>query len=126
MQWKIAYAHHKEALEKPCYTVSELERAGFDMLPASVPGCLETELMKVGKLSDLYFSTNTLAAQKLEDVHVWYYTKVSIQNEKQYLRFEGIDTFSDIYVNGNLVKSTNNMFLSHHILGMLFHHYLKY
>ncbi len=115
MQWKIAYAHHKEILGKLCGTVSELENAGFDVLPAAVPGCLETELMKAGKLDDLYYSTNTLDAQKLEDVHVWYFTKVNIQNTKQYLRFEGIDTFSDIYVNGKLVKNTDNMFLSYDV-----------
>ena len=115
MQWKIAYAHHKEALGKPCCTVYELEKASFDILTAAVPGCLETELMKAGRLSDLYYSTNTLDAQKLEDVHVWYFTKVNIQNEKQYLRFEGIDTFSDIYVNGRLVKSTDNMFLAYDV-----------
>lgn len=115
MQWKIAYAHHKEITGNSYCTVSELENAGFDILTATVPGCLEAELMKAGKLSDLYYSTNTLDAQKLEDVHVWYFTKVNIRNEKQYLRFEGIDTFSDIYVNGSLVKTTDNMFLPYDV-----------
>ena len=115
MQWKIAYAHHKEALEKQYCTVSALENAGFDVLAASVPGCLETELMKAGKLDDLYFSTNTLQAQKLEDVHVWYYTNIKIEKKNQFLRFEGIDTFSDIYINGQLVKFTDNMFISYDV-----------
>ena len=115
MQWKIVYAHHKETVGKRYCTVSQLENTGFCTLPASVPGCLETELMKAGKLVELYYSTNVLEAQKLEDVHVWYYTKVNICNEKQYLRFEGIDTFSDIYVNGKLVKTTDNMFLPYDV-----------
>lgn len=115
MQWKLAYAHHKETLEKVYRTVSELENAGFDVLTAAIPGCLETELMRAGKMADLYYSTNTLKAQKFEDVHVWYFTKVDIRNERQYLRFEGIDTFADIYVNGNLVKTTDNMFLPYDV-----------
>lgn len=115
MQWKIAYAHHDQACQKPLCTIRDIEQSGFDTMPASVPGCIEKELMQAGKLKDLYFSTNTLEAQKLEDVHVWYYTKVNVQKEKQYLRFEGIDTFSDIYVNGKMVKSTDNMFLSYDV-----------
>lgn len=115
MQWKIAYAHHETAYQKQLFTIGDIERAGFDTMPASVPGCLESELMQAGKLEDLYFSTNTLNAQKLEDVHVWYFTKVDVQNEKQFLRFEGIDTFSDIYINGQLVKSTDNMFISYDV-----------
>ena len=114
MQWKIAYAHHEQVHQNYC-TVSALQKSPFAHLPASVPGCLEQDLMRAGVLEDLYFSTNTLKAQELEDVHVWYYSKFDIQNKNQYLRFEGIDTFADIYVNGQLVKSTDNMFLSYDI-----------
>ncbi len=115
MQWKIAYAHHEMACQKQLCTIRDIEQSGFDILPASVPGCLEKELMQAGKLDDLYFSTNTLDAQKLEDVHVWYFTKFEIKKKDQYLHFEGIDTFSDIYINGMLAKSTDNMFLSYDI-----------
>ena len=115
MQWKLAYAHHEQACGKTLCTVRDIERAGFDILPASVPGCLEKALMQAEKIDDLYFSTNTLQAQKLEDVHVWYYTKFEIEKKDQYLRFAGIDTFSDIYVNGKLVKSTDNMFLPYDV-----------
>ena len=115
MEWKIAYAHHKDCCGKQYCTIHHLEKSGFDILPASVPGNFELELMKAGKLEDLYFGTNTLKAQELEDVHVWYYTKVRIEKVNQYLRFEGIDTFSDIYVNGVLVKSTDNMHLAYDV-----------
>ena len=115
MQWKIAYAHHKQVCQKQLSTIQQIEESGFESMPASVPGCLEKELMQAGKLDDLYFSTNTLEAQKLEDVHVWYFTKICIEKENQYLRFEGIDTFSDIYINGQLVKTTDNMFLAYDV-----------
>ena len=115
MQWKIAYAHHEQACQKQLCTIRDIEQSGFDTMPASVPGCLEKELIQAGKLGDLYFGTNTLQAQKLEDVHVWYYTRIKIDNKNQYLRFEGIDTFADIYINGKLVKSTDNMFLPYNV-----------
>ncbi len=115
MQWKMAYAHHEQVQQKQYCTISGLERSGFSVLPASVPGCMEKALMKAGKLDDLYFGTNTLQAQRLEDVHLWYFTKIQIENKNQYLRFKGIDTFSDIYINGKLVSSTDNMFLSYDV-----------
>lgn len=109
--WKLVYAHHDACCGKEFYSIQELETSGFDILPASVPGQLEVELMKAGKLQDIYFSTNTLQAQELEDVHVWYYTEVEITKANQYLRFEGIDTFADIYVNGEFAASSDNMYL---------------
>lgn len=115
MKWKMMYAHHEECKNHTYCTIAQLEKSGFSVLPASVPGSLEQDLMKAGKIEDLYFSTNTLDAQKLEDVHVWYYTLINIANPKQYLRFEGIDTFADIYVNGQLVKTTDNMYLPYDV-----------
>lgn len=111
MNWKIAYAHHKDCAGKLYNTIEALENSGFDLISARVPGNYELDLMREGRLHDLYFSTNTLDAQKLEDVHVWYFCTLKVTDSKQYLHFEGIDTFSDIYVNGKLVASTDNMFL---------------
>lgn len=115
MQWKIAYAHHEQACQKQLFTIDDIEGSGFATMPATVPGCLEKDLMQAGKLDDLYFSTNTLKAQELEDVHIWYYTAFDIQNRNKYLRFEGIDTFADIYINGQLARSTDNMFISYDV-----------
>ncbi len=115
MKWKIAYAHHEACKDKQYCTIEQIEKSRMEIVPVNVPGCLELDLMNMGKLKDLYFSTNTLEAQKLEDVHVWYYAVLDITNLNQYLHFGGIDTFADIYVNGKLVKSTNNMHLSYDI-----------
>lgn len=115
MEWNVAYAHHEQCHQKHFCTIKDLEQSGFDILSANVPGNFELDLIKAGKLEDLYFGTNTLKAQELEDVHVWYYTKVNIEKTNQYLHFDGIDTFSDIYVNGVLVKSTDNMHLAYDV-----------
>lgn len=115
MKWKIAYAPHDVCRGKTFCSVAELASAGFETIPAEVPGNFELDLMREGKLEDLYFSTNTLKAQELEATHVWYYTTIQIKNHNQYLRFEGIDTFADIYVNGTHVLSTNNMFLPYDV-----------
>lgn len=115
MNWKMAYAHHEECAGKEIVSVEDLKNAGFEMIPTTVPGNFELDLMKAGKVEDLYFSTNTLEAQKLEDVHVWYFTTITIEKPEQYLHFEGIDTIADIYVNGKLVCSTDNMFMAYDV-----------
>ena len=115
MNWKIAYAHHKDCVTGNYHTIKALEQSGLDLIPATVPGNYELDMMREGRLHDLYFSTNTLDAQKMEDMHVWYFCKVDISDPKQYLHFEGIDTFSDIYVNGRLAASTDNMFLAYDV-----------
>lgn len=117
MNWKIAYAHHKDCMNGTYNTIEKLENSGFDIIPAKVPGNLELDLMREGRLHDLYFSTNTLDAQKLEDVHVWYYCTVDVEDPRQYLYFEGIDTFADIYMNGKFAASADNMFLPVEVRG---------
>ena len=111
MKWTLTYAAHENCMGREFKTIADLEKSGFESIPASVPGNFELDLMKAQKLEDLYFSTNTLKAQALENVHVWYHTVVTVTEKNQYLRFEGIDTFADIYVNGMYVKSADNMFL---------------
>ena len=69
---------------------------GFEILPASVPGNFELDLMKASKIEDLYFSTNTLNAQRLEDVHVWYGSNAS---------GKGIQASIRVYLSTNLSSS---------------------
>jgi len=115
MNWKLAYAQNSVCKDIELKTITEIENSGYEILDATVPGCIETELMKVGKLPDVYYSENTLLTQKLESLHLWYYTVVDINEENSILCFEGIDTISDIFVNGELAKSVKNMFIPHTI-----------
>lgn len=115
MDWKIAYARHDEYEGKKIATIADVYAAGFEVLPAEVPGNFELDLMREGKLEDLYYSVNTLKAQELEATHVWYFTTVHIKKSQQYLHFEGIDTLAEIYINGELVQSCENMFLPYNV-----------
>ena len=111
MEWKLAYAPNYKYKDKKYVTIDELYKAGFEIIDASVPGNFEIDLMKAGKIDDLYYSTNALKAQQLENMHIWYFC--SFEAEKnQFLRFDGIDTIADIYINGEFVKSTDNMFMA--------------
>lgn len=113
MEWKFAYVEHCNYREVT--RANEIYDAGWKVFPAEVPGNFEWDLQRLGILEDLYFSDNIYQAQKLEQMHVFYFCQFEIKNRKEYLHFEGIDTISDIYVNGKLVRSTDNMYLPYDV-----------
>lgn len=110
--WKIALEQNCVCRDMDIKTVSDIEKAGFFTCRAQVPGNFELDLMREGKLCDLYFGENTLKAQKLENLHMWYFAEFEAQ-DGDYLHFDGIDTVSDIYINGVLSLSTDNMFMAY-------------
>lgn len=115
MNWRLVCIPHEKWSGKEFSVREELENCGFESIPAQVPGNFELDLMRAGKLPDLYYSTNTLMAQELEDRHLWYYAPFCAEEGEKYLHFEGIDTYADIFINGKLVRSTDNMFLSYDV-----------
>ncbi len=111
LKWKLAFAENKDCRDKRITTVCDIEASGFVTMDATVPGSFELDFMREKILPDIYFSTNTLEVQKYETCHFWYYTEFDANNENEYVHFEGIDTVADIYVNGVLSASHDNMFL---------------
>ena len=73
-KWKAAYAPHKECSHMDIKCISDIENAGFKTIPAEVPGNFEIDLMNAGLLESIYYSVNTLKAQELENMDIWYYT----------------------------------------------------
>lgn len=86
-------------------------------IPAQVPGNFELELQKAGLLpTDLFYGTNPLLIQKEENKHLWYVKRFSLSSlpaEEMLFRFEGIDTFAEIYLNGTLIGECDNMLVEH-------------
>ena len=86
------------------------------VIPAAVPGNFELDMMREGLLEDLYYGDNIRKAQELEDRHLWYaaeFTVEDIANTEPFLNFEGIDTVSEIYLDGVLLGKTENMLIPH-------------
>lgn len=115
--WRFSYAENRRVnAENISPKTSEEATAIFDSFPAVVPGNFELDLMREKLLPDLYYGTNALLAQKLENLHLYYYTKFSYARDidtDDFLVFGGIDTFADIYIDGNKIGFTENMLHSH-------------
>ncbi|MCU7615968.1 glycoside hydrolase family 2 protein [Chryseobacterium sp. PBS4-4] len=84
-------------------------------LTATVPGTVHLDLMDHKIISDPYKDENEKKVQWVENEDWDYQTvfKVSdkeLENQNADLVFHGLDTFSEIYLNGKLLKKTDNMF----------------
>lgn len=77
----------------------------------SVPTLFELEIYRNGLLGHPYESTNSWDYQQYEDYHQFYVLNFKTDKKYQYIRFDGVDTISEIYLNGKLIGRTDNMFL---------------
>ncbi len=90
------------------------DRSWDSFIPASVPGDLYSDLLAGGKIEDPYYRANELAVLPLSEYEYEYRTTITadaslLEHERVLLRFDGIDTLADVYVNDVLVGKADNM-----------------
>ncbi len=92
------------------------DAGGDDWLPASVPGCVHTDLMAAGKILDPFVADNELGVQWVARKD-WEYRRTFVCDPELLdggqpveLVCEGLDTLATVFVNGLAVGSADNMF----------------
>lgn len=86
-----------------------------EWLQAKVPGCVHTDLRANRKIEDPFYGKNELAMQWI-DKEDWEYetifdlTDELFQQKNLEILFEGLDTYADVYLNGQHILSADNMF----------------
>lgn len=82
---------------------------------ATVPGTVQTDLLAVKLLPDPFYRDNEAKAQWV-GLSNWQYQATftvdatTLRRDHLELVFEGLDTFADVYLNGNKLAATDNMF----------------
>ncbi|GAE28921.1 beta-mannosidase [Halalkalibacter hemicellulosilyticusJCM 9152] len=84
-------------------------------LPAHVPGCVHTDLIKSGKIEDPFYGKNELGIQWIDKKDWEYATTFDLDQQlvkAQHveLEFAGLDTYADVYLNNEHILSADNMF----------------
>jgi beta-mannosidase len=84
-------------------------------LPATVPGCVHTDLFAAGKIGDPFFRLNEKDQQWIENASWDYRTTFAVDaatlgRDRVELALAGLDTHAELFVNGVSVLATNNMF----------------
>ena len=84
-------------------------------MPATIPGCVHTDLLANRKIADPFYRLNEKDQQWI-DRESWEYRTVIeadaplLQNERLELVFHGLDTYADVFLDGVAVLHTTNMF----------------
>ena len=83
-------------------------------IKAEVPGSVYTALLGAKKMNDPYFREEQYDAERLSEESYVYSRDFTLNEDiascsKLIMRFEGIDTLADIYLNGSLLGKCDNM-----------------
>lgn len=83
--------------------------------PAIVPGIIQMDLLRAGKIEQPLFEDNEKKLQWISETEWKYKAKFSITDSLLKFKavdliFKGIDTYSTIFVNDSVVLTTDNMF----------------
>jgi len=109
-KWRLCYSKHD-------YDICQISDINLESIDAIVPGNFEIDLMKNDVIDDIYFGENIRKAIDFEPYHKWYYKEFIYKGNKNnlHLTFEGLDTIATIYLNGEKILQTDNMFIPHTI-----------
>jgi beta-mannosidase len=94
----------------------EVSRTGLDeWFPATVPGCIHTDLLAAGRISDPFYRDNEKSLQWIGETN-WTYRR-SFEVPEEFLkldcvrlRCDGLDTLATVKINGQKIGETDNMF----------------
>lgn len=83
-------------------------------LHAKVPGCLHTDLIRAGIVKDIFYRDNNGKYSWIEHCSPTYVTHFDAElSDNVTLRFDGLDTFASVTLNGVHLGDTHNMFIPH-------------
>jgi beta-mannosidase len=87
---------------------------------ATVPGSVQSNLIRQGLLPDPYYGTNEKEVQWVENVNWDFKTTFLIfahqlEYDDALISFEGLDTHADVFLNGSRILQNDNMFIGHKI-----------
>lgn len=116
--WNLIIIKNAEVKEKALSPkrAEDLLKLGYAPIKAKVPGNFELDLIDNKLIPDLYYGQNVAIAQKLENLHLYYYSEFDYVKSDEYdniLTFEGIDTAAEIFIDGKFLAFTENMHHAH-------------
>lgn len=113
--WKLSYAEQPYEAARTPDAFRSLK--GVKTIPAKVPGAAQLDLQRAGIEPDAMIGDNVYKYRKYES-HQWMFSRnfkspALKEGQRAVLNFQGIDTLADVFVNGKLVGSPENMFIEH-------------
>jgi beta-mannosidase len=110
--WSLAVSDQR--LAHPPRSADELRSAGLEVLPATVPGTVELDLLANGLIDEPFVGMNVVGLRRLERSHFTYlrtFEAPEIGDHEAFLEFGGIDCFARVSLNGIVVGEADNMLI---------------
>ncbi|NCU25256.1 hypothetical protein EOM86_00875, partial [Candidatus Nomurabacteria bacterium] len=97
----------------------ETDLTSAEWIDATVPGDIHKDLLAAGLIEDPYYGDNFQKCQWVTE-NDWCYAKEfyipeGFLKQNTFLRFNGVDTYAEIYLNGERIGSVENMFRRYEI-----------
>lgn len=97
-------------------SLDSLEKSGLKIYSGNVPGNFELDLHEAGEIEDPLFGMNIVKLRQWETHHVYYGRRfnASVDTESEaVLRFEGLDCFGEVFLNGEKIGECDNALIEH-------------
>lgn len=105
-EWRLTYT----SLEKQ-------EEKWGRWIPAQVPGDIHLDLMQANLIAEPLVGMNSTCYRWIEEKSWWYMRRFNVDpaflGQKMELACNGLDLTADLWLNGQLVGTANNMFRQH-------------
>ena len=102
-EWQFTFTLEPTREMLDATSVEQLTDAGLELLPCTVPGNFELDLLRHGLIEEPYFGLNILELRQYEHAHVWYTRRFEMEVTDgpfaEFL-FEGLDWCADLWLNG--------------------------
>lgn len=94
---------------------SETEKSNWQS--AEVPGTVQADLLRLGEIPNPFLKNNEDSIQWISTKNWQYKKQFSVSEEilkktKHFLKFEGLDTYAEVFLNDSLILTANNAFRS--------------
>ena len=114
-QWTLRFYPERE--DRAPETPEELRLLDLPAIGAAVPGNVELDLIAAGLAEDPYFGENALAYRKYEFYSWWFERTFELPagfaGKDVLIRFDGLDTYGTVFVNGEQAGTSGNMLIPH-------------
>ncbi len=114
-QWSLSFVPQPSEAARTPKDFKKLN--GIKTIKAQVPGNAEIDIVKAGLEPDPQKGDNIYKFRKYESCQ-WLYSKDFVSpklkdGQRAILKLEGVDTLADVFLNGKLVGSPENMLIAH-------------
>jgi len=117
LQGKWQFAFSEKAIQ--INAIEDIKRNGLSIFDALIPGNFELDLLANDIIPDPYFGTNIKILREYEKMNIYYFREFEFLSKAEtdpFLVFEGLDCIADVFLNGQLAFSADNMMITHEIL----------